>query len=195
MDTKLMGKITSEYTKVKHPDFKVGDMIEVHERIKEGEKERTQVFKGVVIAIKNSGVSKTFTIRKISYGIGVEKIYPLYSPNISKIKILKRAEKIKRSKLYYLRERVGKLALKVGTQIPVEGEDLETKFEEEMKEEAEDSEQKTEDSMEGGEKKTEKQRPDKQQKEKENVKKAEKNEEGKESEKKETEKSEEKEKK
>jgi len=127
MDTNLLDKVTNEYKKVKHPNFRVGDIIEVHSKISEGEKERIQVFEGIVIAIKGSGISKTFTVRKISYGIGVEKIFPLYSPNIANIKIIKRG-KVKRSKLYYLRKKVGKKALKAGIQIPAEGEDLETQF-------------------------------------------------------------------
>lgn len=133
MDTEFLDKVTAEYKKVKHPDFRVGDVVEVHTKIKEAGKERTQVFKGVVIAVKGAGVSKTFTVRKISYGIGVEKIVPLYSQNVAKIKILKRG-KVKRSKLYFLRKKVGKQALKAGVQIPAEGEDLETEFEEVAKE-------------------------------------------------------------
>jgi large subunit ribosomal protein L19 len=135
MDTKLLEKVTGEYKKVKHPNFRIGDVIEVYTKIKEEDKERVQVFKGIVISIKGSGVSKTFTVRKISYSIGVEKIFPFFSPVIEKIKIIKQAKKIKRSKLYYLRQRVGKRALKAGIQVPAEGENLETEFEEEVKEE------------------------------------------------------------
>ena len=142
MDTKLVTNVTKEYTKVKHPKFNVGDIIEVHNILKEDGKERIQVFKGIVISIKGSGTSKLFTIRKISYGIGVEKKFPLYSPMIAKIKIVKRAKRVRRSKLYFLRDRVGKAALRAGVQVPAEGEDLETKFEEDKKEELkeEDSE-------------------------------------------------------
>jgi len=131
MDTNLLEKITKEYKKVKHPDFKVGDIIEVHTRIVEEKKERIQVFKGIVIAIKGAGISKTFKVRKISYGVGVEKTFPLYSPMIAKIRIIKQGKKVRRSKLYFLRKRVGKTALKAGMQIPAEGENLETRFEEE----------------------------------------------------------------
>jgi large subunit ribosomal protein L19 len=128
MNTKLINEVTKEYkSKVKHPEFRTGDIIEVHTKIKEGEKERIQVFKGIVIAIKGEGISKTFTVRKISYGIGVEKIYPLYSPVIQKIKILKKG-KVKRSKLYYIRKRLGKKAMKAGIQIPVEGKEQETQI-------------------------------------------------------------------
>jgi large subunit ribosomal protein L19 len=137
MDTKLVNEVTKEYKKVKHPNFKVGDIIEVHAKIKEEGKERIQVFKGVVIAVKGEGISKTFTVRKISYGVGVEKIFPIYSPVITKIKIIKRATKVRKSKLYFLRKRVGKSALKAGVQIPAHGTDLETQFEEEMREKVE----------------------------------------------------------
>ncbi len=133
MDINLLNKVTDEYKKVKHPDFHVGDIIEVHTRIVEDKKERIQVFKGIVLSIKGSGVSRTFKVRKISYGIGVEKTFPLYSPMIAKIRIVKQGKKVRRSKLYFLRKRVGKTALKAGIQIPAVGEDLETKFEEEKK--------------------------------------------------------------
>jgi large subunit ribosomal protein L19 len=137
MDTKLIERVTKEYKKVKHPEFKAGDIIEVHSKIREEKKERTQIFKGIVLAISSSGISKTFTIRKISYGIGVEKIFPFYSPNITKIKVIKQGKKIRRSKLYYLRGRVGKLALKAGIQVPAHGENLETQFEKEVVEKTE----------------------------------------------------------
>jgi len=129
MDTKLVDAVTQKMKKIKHPDVRVGDVVDVHTKIKEGDKERIQVFSGMVIATKGSGVSKTLTVRKISYGIGVEKIFPLYAPTVIKIKVSKRS-KVRRSKLYYLRDRVGKQALKAGVQIPVEGEDFETQQEE-----------------------------------------------------------------
>ncbi|MBU0976077.1 50S ribosomal protein L19 [Patescibacteria group bacterium] len=132
MDTKILEAVTGDYTKVEHPDFHVGDIVEVHTKLMESGKERVQMFKGIVLAIKGAGVSKTFTVRKISYGVGVERMFPLYSPRIVKIKIVKRASKIRSSKLYYLRDRVGKSALKAGVQIPAVGEDLETKFEKEV---------------------------------------------------------------
>lgn len=133
MDTKYISTITSKYKTVKHPDFSVGDVVEVHSKIKEGDKERIQVFKGLVIAKRGQGINRTFTVRKISYGIGVEKIFPQFSPNVIKIKIVKHGT-VKRSKLYYLRQRVGKAALKAGLQIPAEGEGLETEIEEEKQE-------------------------------------------------------------
>jgi len=91
------------------PDFKPGDNIAVNYRIVEGAKERVQIFKGDVIQIKGTGSTKTFTVRKISNGVGVERIFPLSSPNITKIDILKRS-KVRRAKLFYLRELVGKKA-------------------------------------------------------------------------------------
>ncbi|MBN2015373.1 50S ribosomal protein L19 [Candidatus Dojkabacteria bacterium] len=148
MDTQLVDKVTSEYKKAKHPTFDVGDIIEVSAKIKEDGKERIQVFRGVVIAVKGSDTGKTVTVRKISYGVGVEKIFPIYSPMVAKIKVVKRAGKIKRSKLYFLRDRVGKLALKAGVQIPAEGEDLETEFEEKMEKEVEEKEEVVEEEKE-----------------------------------------------
>lgn len=133
MNTQLLDKATKEYKKVKHPDFRVGDIIEVHTKIKEAGKERVQIFEGIVLSIKGSGMSKMFTVRKISYGVGVEKIFPYYSPVIEKIKIVK-TSKVKKSKLYYLRNIVGKRALKAGIQIPAVGEDLESRYEEELQE-------------------------------------------------------------
>ena len=92
------------------PDFKSGDTIEVGVKVVEGNRSRVQLFEGVVIAISSGGgINKTFTIRKISNGVGVERIFPIHSPNIDNIKILKRG-KVRRAKLYYLRSRTGKAA-------------------------------------------------------------------------------------
>lgn len=91
------------------PAFSVGDTIKVKYKVFEGGKERLQSYQGVVIARKNAGVGKTFTVRKISFGVGVEKIFPLQSPKIKTIELLQKG-KVRRSKLYYLRERVGKKA-------------------------------------------------------------------------------------
>lgn len=90
-------------------DFGPGDTVAVHQKIKEGDKERIQVFQGVVIMRRGTGTGATFTVRKISAGIGVEKVFPVYSPNIAKIKRLRRG-KVRRAKLYYLRDRYGKSA-------------------------------------------------------------------------------------
>ena len=92
-----------------HPDFRAGDNVAVSYRIVEGTKERVQIFRGDVIQISGEGTTKTFTVRKMSNGVGVERIFPLFSPNIVKLEILKRG-KVRRAKLYYLRELVGKKA-------------------------------------------------------------------------------------
>jgi large subunit ribosomal protein L19 len=91
------------------PDFRQGDTIKVHVRVVEGERERVQVFEGVVIRRRGSGLSKTFTVRKVSFGVGVERTFPLHSPMIAKIEIASRGD-VRRAKLYYLRSRVGKKA-------------------------------------------------------------------------------------
>jgi len=156
MDKILEEKVTNEYTEIEHPDFRVGDIIEVHVRIVEEKKERIQIFKGIVISIKGSGTSKMFKVRKISYGVGVERTFPFYSPMIKKIKIIKQGKKVKRSKLYYLRKRVGKIALKAGIQIPAVGENLETKFIEKKKQEEDekDSEKTTKEKSKDNDKKS-----------------------------------------
>lgn len=87
----------------------IGDTIRVHVKIKEGARERIQPFEGTLIARKHGGISETITVRRVSYGVGVEKVFPLHSPNIAKIEVIKRG-KVRRAKLYYLRGRVGKAA-------------------------------------------------------------------------------------
>ena len=96
-------------------EFNVGDTVKVYAKIKEGEKERIQVFEGTVIARKGSGVSETFTVRRVSYGVGVERVFPIHSPNVAKVDVVRHG-RVRRSKLYYLRDRVGKAA-KVKEQI------------------------------------------------------------------------------
>lgn len=91
------------------PEFHSGDTLAVHVKVREGDKERVQIFQGVVIQVKGTGTNKTFTVRKISNGIGVERIFPLHSPNIAKIERL-REGKVRRAKLYYLRNLTGKAA-------------------------------------------------------------------------------------
>jgi large subunit ribosomal protein L19 len=91
------------------PDFNAGDTLKVHVRVIEGNKERVQVFQGVVIRRQGSGVRETFTVRKVSYGVGVERTFPLYTPNVSKIELVTRGD-VRRAKLFYLRDRVGKAA-------------------------------------------------------------------------------------
>ncbi len=91
------------------PVFEIGDTVRVHVKVIEGEKERVQVFEGVVIARKGKKVSETFTVRKISYGVGVERVFPVNSPNIAKIDVIRKG-KVRRAKLYYLRDKKGKQA-------------------------------------------------------------------------------------
>lgn len=89
------------------PSFNVGDTVRVHNKIKEGARERIQMFEGTVIAKHGGGISETFTVRRVAYGVGVEKTFPLHSPNVVDVDILRRG-KVRRAKLYYLRDRVGK---------------------------------------------------------------------------------------
>ncbi|HHW08003.1 MAG TPA: 50S ribosomal protein L19 [Clostridia bacterium] len=91
------------------PDFKPGDTVSVHVKVVEGNRERIQVFEGTVIRRRGSGIQETFTVRRMSYGVGVERTFPVHSPRIEKI-VVKRRGKVRRAKLYYLRERVGKSA-------------------------------------------------------------------------------------
>ena len=91
------------------PEFNPGDTLDVHYRVKEGDKERTQVFRGVVIARRGSGINENFTVRKVSAGIGVERIFPLHSPNVLKIERIRQGD-VRRAKLYYLRKLKGKAA-------------------------------------------------------------------------------------
>jgi large subunit ribosomal protein L19 len=91
------------------PDFAPGDTLKVHVRVIEGQKERVQVFQGVTIARAGSGVRETFTVRKVSYGVGVERTFPLHTPTIAKIEVVTRGD-VRRAKLYYLRDRIGKAA-------------------------------------------------------------------------------------
>jgi large subunit ribosomal protein L19 len=93
----------------RHPDFTHGDTVKVWVKVREGEKERLQAYEGLVIARSGSGIHENFTVRKISYGEGVERVFPVYSPNIDRIEVLKRG-KVRRAKLYYLRDRRGKSA-------------------------------------------------------------------------------------
>ena len=91
------------------PKVAIGDTVKVHVRIREGEKSRIQIFEGTVIAKNHSGISETFTVRRVSYGVGVERVFPIHSPNLDKVEIVRKG-KVRRSKLYYLRDRVGKAA-------------------------------------------------------------------------------------
>lgn len=105
----LMKAITADQIRTDLPEIKIGDTLKVYLKIKEGEKERVQMFDGTVIAKKHGGINETFTIRRVSYGVGVERVIPVNSPNIDRIEVV-RAGKVRRAKLYYLRDRVGKAA-------------------------------------------------------------------------------------
>ena len=91
------------------PQFDIGDTVRVHVKIREGERERIQIFEGTVIARKGSGVSETFTVRRLSFGVGVERVFPIHSPNVAKVDVVRHGH-VRRAKLYYLRDRVGKAA-------------------------------------------------------------------------------------
>ncbi len=101
--------IESAYLRSDVPDFRAGDTVKVHVRVVEGGRERIQVFEGVVIARNNAGLRATFTVRKVSFGVGVERVFPVHAPIIQKIEVIRRGD-VRRSKLYFLRERSGKSA-------------------------------------------------------------------------------------
>ena len=105
----LVKVLSEQQLKSDLPTLKIGDTVKVHAKIKEGNRERIQVFEGIIIAKKHAGVNQTVTVRRISYGVGVEKVFPLYSPVIEKVETVRRG-KVRRAKLYYLRDRVGKAA-------------------------------------------------------------------------------------
>ena len=105
----IIKSIEHEQLKNKIPDLKIGDTVRVHQRIKEGNRERIQVFEGIIIKKQGGGVNATFTVRKIAYGVGVEKTFLVHSPMVEKVEVV-RVGKARRAKLYYLRDRVGKAA-------------------------------------------------------------------------------------
>ena len=105
----IIKSVEHEQLKNKIPDLKIGDTVRVHQKIKEGNRERIQVFEGIIIKKQNGGVNQTFTVRKISYGVGVEKTFLVHSPLVEKVEVV-RVGKARRAKLYYLRDRVGKAA-------------------------------------------------------------------------------------
>ena len=105
----LLKAFADKYTKAEPPVVAVGDTVRVHLKVKEGNRERIQVFEGTVIAKKHGGIEETFTVRRISYGVGVEKVFPVHSPSVEKIELVRHG-KVRRAKLYYLRNRVGKAA-------------------------------------------------------------------------------------
>ncbi len=105
----VLDNIVKNQIRTDLPKLVIGDTVKVHVKVKEGSRERIQVFEGTIIAKKHGGISETFTVRRISYGVGVEKVFPVNSPNIDKIEIVRKG-KVRRAKLYYLRDRVGKAA-------------------------------------------------------------------------------------
>ena len=105
----LMKALTSQYMKNELPEMNIGDTVRVHVKIKEGSRERIQVFEGIGIAKKHGGLEETFTVRRLAYGVGVEKVFPIHSPLIEKVETV-RSGYVRRAKLYYLRGRVGKAA-------------------------------------------------------------------------------------
>ena len=115
MKTDLIKVLNDQNVKAEAPIIRIGDTVRVHIKIKEGAKERIQIFEGTVIAKKHGGVNETFTVRRISYGVGVEKVFPVHSPNVVQVETVRKG-KVRRAKLYYLRDRVGKAA-KVKTKL------------------------------------------------------------------------------
>ena len=105
----LMQAFTKNYMKEQPPQVAIGDTVRVHIRVKEGSRERIQVFEGTVIAKKHGGINETFTVRRMSHGVGVERVFPVHSPNVDKVELIRKG-RVRRSKLYYLRDRVGKAA-------------------------------------------------------------------------------------
>lgn len=105
----ILKSIENEQIRTDLPKLEIGDFIKVHAKIKEGNRERIQVFEGTVIALKGSGLKETFTVRRVSYGVGVERIFPVNSPRIDHIDVVRKGA-VRRAKLYYLRDRVGKAA-------------------------------------------------------------------------------------
>ena len=105
----LIAEITKDQLRTDHPEFRAGDNVRVHVKVVEGSRERIQVFEGVVIKRQNGGISETFTVRKISYGVGVERTFPVHTPKIAKLEVIRHG-KVRRAKLYYLRELRGKAA-------------------------------------------------------------------------------------
>ncbi|MFQ3611005.1 MAG: 50S ribosomal protein L19 [Fimbriimonadales bacterium] len=109
MKQTVLAEIEQPYLKTDVPEFRPGDTVRVHVLVREGNKERTQIFEGVVIARKNRGIADTITVRKVSYGVGVERTFPIHSPTVAKIEVMRKG-KVRRAKLYYLRNLSGKAA-------------------------------------------------------------------------------------
>ena len=124
MSQALFDKIESEQLRSEPLRFKAGDIVKVHTTVREGGKERTQIFQGIVLGIRGRGLNATFTVRRISYGEGVEKIFPVNSPNVQRVEV-ERAGKVRRAKLNYLRKRIGKRATLVPEDRARNSEDVE----------------------------------------------------------------------
>lgn len=107
MNQALLDKIEAQFLKAEKPAFNVGDSVRVHTKVVEGDKERIQIFAGVVIGRRGHGINETFTVRRISYGEGVERVFPIHSPRIDKVEVERRGA-VRRAKLTYLRKRIGK---------------------------------------------------------------------------------------
>ena len=105
----LMKALTSQYMKKELPEMNVGDTVRIMVRVKEGNRERTQAFEGTIIAKKHGGINETITVRRISYGVGCEKVFPIHAPNVVDVECVRHG-KVRRAKLYYLRDRLGKAA-------------------------------------------------------------------------------------
>ncbi|MGE4548676.1 MAG: 50S ribosomal protein L19 [Intestinibacillus sp.] len=105
----LVKALSEQHIKTDLPALQIGDTVRVHAKIKEGNRERIQIFEGTIIAMKHSGINQSVTVRRISYGVGVEKTFPVHSPNIAKFEVVRNG-RVRRAKLYYLRGRVGKAA-------------------------------------------------------------------------------------
>lgn len=105
----LIKALSEQHIKTDLPKLLIGDTVKVHAKIKEGNRERIQIFEGTIIAIKHAGINQSVTVRRISYGVGVEKTFPVHSPNIAKFEVVRHGQ-VRRAKLYYLRGRVGKAA-------------------------------------------------------------------------------------
>lgn len=112
MNSEILKTVEKDFYK-NRPDVKIGDTVKLHMRISEGDKERVQIFEGIVIAMSGNGASKTLTVRKVSMGVGVERIVPMHSPTLQKIEVVRRGDRVRRSKLYYMRKRIGRKAMKV----------------------------------------------------------------------------------
>jgi large subunit ribosomal protein L19 len=114
----IVSQLEAEQSKKETPELRPGETVRVHVKVVEGEKERTQVFEGTIIGLSGRGNRATFTVRKVSYGVGVERIFPIHSPRIEKVEIVSRG-KVRRAKLYYLRQRSGKAARLYGEDGPI----------------------------------------------------------------------------